>query len=112
MNKTTRKISWAFLLMGILCPGFFVVQASEVFSSGDVMESGSWALSAYGRSLKAEPQIELSGVSAVAVPTSGGSTTLFSNSNADVEMDQKAEEVVMSAAFRPREGLTYKMKVG
>src|SRR4051812_2333850 len=112
MKKTVHKIFRASFPVVILCAGFFVCEASEVFSTTDSMGNRSWALSVYGLETKTKPVIRISGGGSVPVPVSGGNSTIFSNENADLKMEQQSSEVVAAADFHPGEGLTYRFKVG
>lgn len=102
----------ALVLGAILCSGVFVVQASEVFSSADMMEAGSKAVSVYGQQSETKPVLKLSGVSAIQVPTTSGNATIFGTTNAEIEMEQTVSQVLAAFEFRPREGLTYRFKAG
>jgi hypothetical protein len=95
----------------VLCFGSFVYGA-ETFSSATLLDGKSWSFSAYGRSVKSEPTVNFSGIVAVSVPTSGGTSTVFSGNTADVELEQESADVTISASFRPREGLVYTGYVG
>ncbi len=81
-------------------------------SSADVMEGGKWSVSVYGRSAKIEPVLKISNAAAVQVPLTSGSATIFSSSNAEIDFDQKFEEVVAAIKYRPKNGLTYRVKAG
>jgi hypothetical protein len=112
MKIAKHKILWALMLTVILCLGFFVVEASEIFSSADTMETHGWSVSAYGREAKTQPVVRLTGTNAIQVPVTGGSATVFSNENADLKMDQRVSEVVAAFDFHPHDGLTYRARIG
>ena len=88
------------------------LSAVEIMSSADVMEGGKWSVSVYGRSVKIEPVLKVSDSSAVQIPLTSGSATISSSSNAEIDFDQEFEEVVAAIKFRPKNGLTYRLKVG
>lgn len=102
----------ALVLGAIFCSGVFVVQASEVLSSADVLEAGSWAVSVYGQGSETKPQVKMSGIDAVSVPVSGGMSAVSSNENAEIKMEQTVSQVLAAFEFRPSEGLKYRFKVG
>ena len=113
IERPGLKLLRALVLGAIFCSGVFVVQASEIFSSAEMLEAGSGAVSVFGQVIETKPVVELSGVSAISVPLSGGgSSTIFSSSEAELEMEQRLSQVVASFEIRPREGLRYKFKAG
>ena len=85
--------------------------ASPLGTSADVMEGRSWAVAIFGVSTEREPDVTISGVSAIQIPTTGGPATVFSQANADVSLEQSESEVGLEAAFRPGHGLTYRARV-
>jgi hypothetical protein len=101
---------FAFLILW----GMQTARANEIMSSADILESGRWSLSVYGRHEKFEPTIELSGSSGIQVPTpgSGGTQTLFPNTNADIEMEAEYNESALALTIRPHEGLHYRVILG
>lgn len=86
--------------------------ASELMSSADVMEAGAWQLDVYGRHAEYEPTVRVSGSGGITVPTSGGGTAIFSQTNADVEFDQHMDAAIAALTFRPRDGFHYRLKIG
>lgn len=95
----------------VLCFGSFVWGA-ETFSNASLLDGKSWNVSVYGRSVKTEPVVSLSGTDGIAIPTSGGSSTIFSSSDADFEMEQKTSDLTLAFNVKPREGLAYSLYVG
>jgi hypothetical protein len=109
--KTKTKIGLS-LFLGLLFCLTRRSNASELMSSADAMPAGSWAVHVYGSQAKTEPEVKISGVSSIQVPVNGGTSTIFSNSNATIKMDQDSASAVASVSFRPRDGLQYRVKVG
>jgi hypothetical protein len=101
---------FAFLLVSAIC----TAKANELMSSADIMESGRVGLSVYGRHEKFEPTVELSGSSGITLPTpgTGGSQTVFPDSNADVEMEAQFDQQGLALTVRPNEGMHFRAIVG
>lgn len=76
------------------------------------MEAGKWSLTVTGRSVEMEPTLRISNSAAVQVPTTGGPTSIFSSSNADVKLTQDFNSALATIRFRPHDGLTYRFKGG
>jgi len=85
---------------------------SELMSTADQMESKSWGITAYGRSVKTKPILKLTDASSIQIPTTGGGTTIFSASDSDVKLEEDHQETVAAFTTRPRDGLTYHLKLG
>lgn len=92
--------------------GFGHASASEISSTADVMEAGKWSLTVTGRTVEIKPTVRISNNSAVQVNTTGGPTTIFSASNADVKMIQEFDSAIATIRYRPHDGLTYRFKAG
>ncbi|MCB4756816.1 MAG: hypothetical protein LHV69_07290 [Elusimicrobia bacterium] len=104
-----------FFFFVTVCAGVFAsgrIFGSELLSSADVMESKSWALSFYGTRNRAEPVVRNSNVDAIQVPVSGGSETIFSDANTDVEMESDYSAAVAAVTLRPHDGFHYRFKAG
>lgn len=97
-----------FSLLGIRS----LISASELMSSADLLDAGSWSLNVYGKSVKEKPVVETSGTEAIQVPTQSGNTTIFSDANAEIEMDSEHKALVAALTFRPHDGLHYRAKIG
>ncbi len=106
-----RHLKFGFVVIGT----FFLIsktQASEVFSSADSMEAKSWSFSAFGSTSRLEPKVKVTNNGSVQVPTSGGSTSVFGTTNAEIKMEQESEQVVGLFEFQPHDGLKYRFKIG
>src|SRR5438874_2667304 len=91
---------------------FSRAQAAPWFGSANILDEKSWSVGGYYDSSKTKPKVKVGGVSAIQVPVSGGSSTIFSNSNADVEMEQRTASDVAVIKCRPRGGLQYEARLG
>ncbi len=108
VNKCYRAVTLVLCLFG----SCFVVQASEIGSSADISESKSWGISVFGTESKIEPKVKASGTDLISVPTTGGSASLFSSSDAEIKMEQQSSALVAKVEFRPGDALKYRFKVG
>ncbi|MCG3204269.1 MAG: hypothetical protein KCHDKBKB_00979 [Elusimicrobia bacterium] len=100
------------MLMAFLCSGFLFVQAAEVVSTADMDEPGLKSILFMGRVAESKPKLTFSDGDSIQVPVSGGSVNLFSNSNAEVEMEQRISSLIGAVEFRPSEGFQYRFKFG
>lgn len=92
---------------------FYTSQAGELASTADSFEAGSWRVSVYGQHVKSEPVVESAGGSGIEIPLAGGgSTTIFSSANTEIEMEAEYNAVVAAMTVRPRNGLHYRFKIG
>ena len=81
----------------------FSVSAGEVLSTPDEAAVDKWAVVALYGTAKLKPEVHLTGTSAIQVPLSGGgSTTIFSNENADVGLEQHEQLAGVAVVVRPR----------
>lgn len=81
--------------------------------SPDQMDAKSFQVSLYGRHAETKPVLTLSSAGSIQIPVSGGGTsTIFSGSNADVKMTADLDAAIAAIAFKPREGLSYRLKLG
>jgi hypothetical protein len=111
-GRVDRCQHWFLWFVLILTGMFTTGHASELLSSADVMEGGKWSVSVYGRTAKMEPVLSISNASSVLVPLSSGNSTIFSAQNTDVTLEQESESAVVAVKFRPKNGLTYRVKAG
>ena len=106
-----KKIAFGLLFLGVVCCVSFRVFAIETLSPADVLDEEQWTVSVLGVSEKTKPSVRISGTDGVSVPTTGGTSTVFSDTNADVSMTEKAKQIGFRLAFRPDEGLEYQLSV-
>jgi hypothetical protein len=111
MNKN-KKLLKLFLGFFIFSSFLKKSDASPVLQSGELIEGKSWSLSLIGSSVKKEPVVKISGTDSIQIPTSGGSATVFSNSNAEIELEQEYKAGIFNLEFRPQEGLQYRARFG
>lgn len=87
--------------------------ATPLLNPADAIPSKGWFFRVSGQSVEKEPVIEITGVNAVQVPLSGGgSSTIFSGSNSEIEMETESESVLATFGFNPGEVLQYQFRVG
>jgi hypothetical protein len=109
---TSKKIKYVIFLMG----GFFVSgslsYSTEIFGNADSYGNGAWSVAVLGRTSNIKPTVKISGTDAIQIPTTGGSNTIFSESNANIKMEQSGDEMVAALSFQPRDGFSYLAKIG
>lgn len=86
--------------------------ASELMATANAAESGSISLSVYGQHVEHKPVADVGSGGAIQVPGVSGSLNLFTETNAEVEMDSSYDASVLAFSFRPRDGLHYRAKAG
>ena len=90
----------------------FLIFGSELMTTADVLDTGGWRLSVYGRAVETEPVLEVTSADNIQVPTTSGNSTIFSKTNAEIEMEAEYDVAIAALMFRPRDGLEYKIKLG
>lgn len=89
-----------------------LVFGSEVGSSADLYSSKSFSVGVLANVVERDVTMKIGGGQEIQIPTSGGNSTVFSESNTEKEMESESKEIVLKAAFRPRDGLMYFGKIG
>jgi hypothetical protein len=117
INTAHLQLQMKTFVMSGLLSVFFVFLAtvgysSELMMTADQLDASGVQIQLHGGKTQYEPVVRINNGESIEVPTSGGSTTIFGDSNADVEMEAEYESAVLDIAVRPREGLTYLFKIG
>lgn len=104
-----KKLALAIAIVGGISVRAYSV---ELFGAANLLDEKAWSVGAYHTESEIEPVVEISGVNAIQVPTSGGSTTIFSGGNSEVEMEQESASNVLLLNFRPHGGFQYGLRLG
>src|SRR5262245_16599541 len=78
--------------------------ASELMSTADAFGTNGWQVSVYGQDVKREPIIERDQSGSIQI----GNASVFTNSSAEVEMEEHFQATIAAFTYRHRDGLHYR----
>jgi len=107
-----RLLAVCLFFLGLFLGHVGFINASELMSSADVLESGKIMLSVYGTKSNSEGNLSVSGGQSFSLETPDGNTSTFSDSKADIELTEKMSAAVLALSFRPYDGFQYRVKAG
>lgn len=112
MYSLRNKTRGGFIVF-LFLSGALKASASPLLNSADVYEAKSWSLGAYGSTNESKPRVDVEANTSIQIPVSGGgSTTIFSKSDAEIQMTQTHNDAILVFTGRPNDGLHYSVKVG